>query len=429
MLSRKLIKHQPKRRLITYTAALSILALSLGLAGSALAVHDENFELDGNIAEDAGGPAFDWASFFNASGAPSPALPDASRPGFATSGFDRDFATNANGTFNTSDGSTFSTGSKDTLPITPGWQCGFSSNVNSKTDVTNTYALSFTNAAGDEILYFGLERNANTGTGNVGFWFLQDAVSCETTASNEPFVGDHTDGDILVVSEFSNGGAVATIQAYKWEGGANGSLNPNAVASGASCSSALANDSICAEVNTGTLSGIPWLTANKQDGAGHSLRVSEFFEAGLNLTDEGLGGKCFNTFMGTTRSSTSLTATIFDFSLGQLGRCESSISSEQVWEPNDSATVSVTGASTWGGMVDFTLFEGSLGCTGTSVYSESVAVSNSTSTVSTTNDGDFVADATEDYSWLVEFTPDAASEEAGVTGDSHCETTSLEITN
>ena len=429
MLSRKLIKHQPKRRLITYTAALSVLALTMGVAGGALAVHDEDFQLDGNVANEAPGTApFDWTDFISAAGAPSPTLPDGSRPGFGTSGFDRDFATNNNGTFNTSDGSTFSTGSKDTLPITPGWQCGFSSNVNSKTDVTNTYALSYTNADGDEILYFGLERNANTGTGNVGFWFLQDAVSCETTAGNEPFVGDHTDGDILVVSEFSNGGAVATIQAYKWEGGANGSLNPNSVAEGASCSLALANDSICAEVNTGTIT-TPWLTANKQDGAGHSLRVSEFFEAGLNLTDEGLGGKCFNTFMGTTRSSTSLTATIFDFSLGQLGRCESSISSEQVWEPNDSATVNVTGASTWGGTVDFTLFEGSLGCTGTSVYTESVAVSNGTPEVSTTNDGDFVADASEDYSWLVEFTPDADSAEAGVTGDSHCESTSLDITN
>ena len=92
----------------------------MGLAGSALAVHDEDFELDGNVATDAGGPAFDWVDFINATGEESPALPNASRPGFTSSGFDRDFVTNNNGSFNTSDNTTFATGSKDTLPISPG---------------------------------------------------------------------------------------------------------------------------------------------------------------------------------------------------------------------------------------------------------------------------------------------------------------------
>ena len=49
--------------------------------------------------------------------------------------------------------------------------------------------------------------------------------------------------------------------------------------------------------------------------------VSEFFEGGLDLTAKGLGGKCFNTFIGDTRSSQSLTATLFDFARGVLGEC------------------------------------------------------------------------------------------------------------
>jgi hypothetical protein len=364
VLSRVLIRKQRGRRGLTLIAVAGLLASAIGISGSVLAVHDEDFELDANTAVNAGGPAFDWESFFNSSGAESPTLPDATRPGFTASGFDRDFNTNANGTFNTSDSSTFATGSKDTLPITPGWQCGFSSNVNSKTDISNAYAVSYTDpGTSDEILYFGLERNANTGTGNIGFWFLQDAVSCETTTGNEPFVGDHVDGDILVVSEFSNGGAVATIQAYRWDGGANGTLNPNPVASGASCANAAGGDSICAIVNTVTIT-TSWLTANKQDGAAHSLRVSEFFEAGLNLTDRGLGGKCFSTFMGVTRSSTSLTATIFDFSLGTLGECTSetettpSISQETIpadgtIDVTDDATVTVNGSDEWSGTLEF----------------------------------------------------------------------------
>ncbi len=75
------------------------------------------------------------------------------------------------------DTTTFATGSKDTLPITPGWQCNFDNNVNSKIDVMNSYAATYDAPNGDEILYFALERNTNTGTANVAFWFLQDEVA------------------------------------------------------------------------------------------------------------------------------------------------------------------------------------------------------------------------------------------------------------
>ena len=54
---------------------------------------------------------------------------------------------------------------------------------------------------------------------------------------------------------------------------------------------------------------------------GHSLRQAEFFEGGVNLTVNQLAGRCFNTFLADTRSSQSLTATLFDFSRGQLGAC------------------------------------------------------------------------------------------------------------
>lgn len=410
-------------------AVLGLVAGLLGSAGIALAVHDEEFQLEGNTVDDPAAAAdFDWESFFNASGQESPVLPDVSRPGFEASGFDRDFATNANGTFNTSDGSTFATGSKDTLPITPGWQCGFSSNVNSKTDVTNAYAVSYTDPTGDEILYFGLERNANTGTGNVGFWFLQDEVSCEADANsgNVPFSGDHTDGDILVVSEFSNGGAVATIQAYKWEGGADGALNPDSVADGASCATAAGDDSICASVNTGTIT-TPWLTANKQDGAGHTLRVSEFFEAGLNLTDENLGGKCFNTFMGVTRSSTSLTATIFDFSLGKLGECittlttsaagtaSGNIGAGTVSSGTDTATLSIEGADEWGGTLTWYLCGPvtSDGCDSTGVKVTERTVSN-TSLPADFVSGTATLSSAGRYCWTAHFEPDADTAAAGV---------------
>ena len=61
----------------------------------------------------------------------------------------------------------------------------------------NAYAAAYTAPNGDEILYFALERNANTGDANVGFWFLQDQNVRRVAAADGPFTGDHRDGDLL----------------------------------------------------------------------------------------------------------------------------------------------------------------------------------------------------------------------------------------
>ena len=50
------------------------------------------------------------------------------------------------------------------------------------------------------------------------------------------FVGEHTDGDLLVVSEFTGGGDVSTINVYRWNGDdATGELGEDPVASGVDC--------------------------------------------------------------------------------------------------------------------------------------------------------------------------------------------------
>ena len=431
------------RRLRAGIGLVACTALVILMAVPALAVHDLNFELDGNVAVDAGGPAFDWVSFFNSSGQPDPVLPHASRPGFDASGFDSDFNTNANGSFSTSDSTTFATGSKDTLPITPGWQCNRDNNVLSKSDVMNAYAVSYVVPSGadvgDEVMYFALERNANTGTGNVGFWFLQDGtVDCVSPGGSTAFTGAHQTGDLLIVSEFSQGGAVSTIFAYQWVGGPNGGIDPNPVAQGASCSSASGGDDICAQVNAGTLSGIPWSTANKQDGVGHSLRVSEFFEGGINLTESGLGGKCFNVFIGDTRSSTSLTATIFDFSRGRLGGCTSTTVTTPVdnsgtpipaggldipGDPADAAilvkdraVVDVTGADTFTATLSFHLCGPFAAASTTLCTTGGVAVDSQNITV----DGTYTSAAATvtsagRYCWRADFSGDLS---VGVPGSS-----------
>ncbi len=363
-----------RRRSGALLAALAALIGVIAIAGPASAVHDLAFQLDGDVVAQTGGSqTVDWATLFNTDGSKK-ALPS----GFTASTFAPDFRTNANGSFNTSDPTTYTTGSKDTLPISTGWQCTASNNVNSKVDIMNAYAAAYTqDNNGHQILYFALERNTNTGDGNVAFWFLQGSVGCDDHGGTASFTGDHHDGDLLMVSAFTNGGSVSNIDVYRWNGGANGSLGTTSVAHGVDCKSTSGLDAACATVNgpsNGTAGTIttPWSTANAKDGVGHSLRTSEFFEGGVDLTTANLGGRCFNTFTADTRSSQSLTATLFDYALGTLGECNSttvttpstspSLSSGHVTIPasgtlttTDSAVLTASGVSSFSGTLTFSL--------------------------------------------------------------------------
>ena len=407
MLSRAINRKQRGRRPLTGLAVVSLVAGLLVVSGVALATHEQTFQLDGDASATTvthiptgTTQTVDWDSLFNADGSTKSPLPANYSDATLTPDFNH-----TGSTFLTNDSTTFATGSKDTLPIS-GWQCNLDNNVNSKIDVMNAYSTSYqVGTAGDEFIYFGLERNTNTGTADVGFWFLQDAVGCTSTGPAVTFGGVHLDGDILVVSEFSNGGTVSTINVYRWDrnngsadcgldpvgpacvtnqAGVPGFLNPIAVGGGVDCrnGTTAAGDPACAASNTtangtgGTIT-TPWLTANAKDKVAHSLRTSEFFEGGVNLTDLHLGGKCFNTFIGDTRSSTSLTATLFDFALGVTGSCTSttvtapkydngtsfvdvpaagvSIGANARVNVRDSALLTVDGVDSYAGNVTFSL--------------------------------------------------------------------------
>ncbi|MBD3635256.1 MAG: hypothetical protein HUJ23_10170 [Methylophaga sp.] len=290
---------------------------------SATAVIAADLELEGNILNDGN---TDWEDIFDVSGNNVPTQANSLPAGYVESVFVRDFVPGASGP----DISTFTTGSKDTLNITPGWECTRSNNVNDKTDIVNAYAVAATN--GDIIVYFAMERYSNEGTGNIGFWFLKDgSTGCAVQPNGPktlPFTGNHSDGDILIVAEFDNGGANVTILAYRWVGGAGGFLDPTPVAADSKCVNGGAAQNLCGIVNGNLLAGygagtdVPWLTETKQPGntPSNDLDVSEFFEGKINLTALNLVG-CFTKYMAVTRSSTSLTATIFDYALGDFSLC------------------------------------------------------------------------------------------------------------
>src|SRR4029453_13511336 len=98
------------------------------------------------------------------------------------------------------------------------------------------------------ILYFGQDRALDqNGDANVGFWFLQNSVGLNPDGS---FSGSHVDGDVLVQSEFTNGGDISGVQIYKWQGGGLSLVSNQAECTGGKLGTADA----CAIVNKGTIS-------------------------------------------------------------------------------------------------------------------------------------------------------------------------------
>ena len=81
---------------------------------------------------------------------------------------------------------------------------------------------------GHVLLYAGLDRFDNSGDATAGFWFFQNPIGRApsiTTNGGHPFTGTHADGDILLVSDFTQGGSVSTIKVFRWTGNdATGSL-------------------------------------------------------------------------------------------------------------------------------------------------------------------------------------------------------------
>jgi len=352
--------------------------LALGASG-AFAVHDEGFQLEGNataadlhhgtvcvdvdnnkltpcVTVAAGnltgafaGP-YDWDSLFDIQpgAAPGNALGTVSGPkavlpgGFTGADFQKDFG-NTGTTFLTGDDTTFATGSKDTLDINPnpgGWQCNHDNNVNSKVDIINGFAAT-AEVGGDQLFYFGLEKDVDNGDNNVGMWLFQDpTVGCSSASGTANFSGHHVVGDLLVVSAFTNGGGVSNIDVYEWVGG----QNPlSKLASGVDCLVTGGLDSVCATVfepndptshNQNKLT-MPWLSAdNSVVNAPHPS--PNFYEGGINLSAfPQFADRCFTSYLLDTRSSQSPTSTLFDFVQGSIGTCNPAMTITKVATPTD----------------------------------------------------------------------------------------------
>ena len=335
-------------------------------------------------------------------------------------------------------------GSKDTEEI-GNWLYKNDGGLPDKDNILHAFAAKY-----GDLLYFGMDRWSNDGDAQLGFWFFRNPVSLTNTKSGGgfKFAGDHAPGDLLILSDFSNGGTVSTIKVYEWQEPCTANCaSPNLhiiadTGNPASCATVGPNDSFCGIVNTSPIPTPSEWAFKDKSGNINQFAQGELFEGGIDLSTIAPNA-CFASFMVESRSSTSPTATLKDFVLSpQFGGCESSISSSQTWTPADSATVGVTGTSVWSGAVTFDLYKGGTSCpsSGTPVYtSNAINVSNTGGTFDPTastadSTGNLPPSITEsdagsatNYWWVATFTPDAATAAKGVTGQSTCERTVIAI--
>lgn len=166
----------------------------------------------------------------------------------------------------------------------------------------------------DGWLYFFGDRTSSLGSAQIGFWVFQNGTSPNET--NFGFSPEKTPGDLLILSEFTNGGGVATIKAYRWLGSGSGVNRLQEIP--------LTQAQALAMVSANS-SGFPvptypdWEYCNKEKKDCGFYYQGTFFEGKVDLTGlltpEQL---CNATFLLETRQSFSLNSMLGDFIAGSF---------------------------------------------------------------------------------------------------------------
>ncbi|HET9287996.1 MAG TPA: hypothetical protein VFO26_10585 [Gaiella sp.] len=286
------------------------------------AVHDDGvFELDRN-AVDGPSPGEDWNKVCPA-GTPVGVAPGCL--GGTTAGVSR-FVTDAVNAAG-KDTTLFTGGAtKDDLDVT-GWQHTTGAGPD-KDDLSHGYAARY-----GDLLYFGADRYSASGDSTIGIWFFQAEVA---PVAGGTFSGAHTNGDVLVLSDFTKGGEVTTIRVFEWHSPGGeidgtldliaGTLDPPTPADCVGPPQVGGGDEACATVNIGDEDS-PWdYEAKEQSATPDVFPKGHFYEGGIDLAQLGLADECFSSFIIETRASQSVDAVLKDFVGGAFAPCNATLS-------------------------------------------------------------------------------------------------------
>jgi hypothetical protein len=165
----------------------------------------------------------------------------------------------------------------------------------------------------DGWLYFFGDRTSSNGSAQIGFWVFQNGTS---PGPGTGFSPNKTPGDLLVLSEFTNGGGVATIKVYRWLGTGTGPDRLEEVP----VNQAQAMAMVSANSTGYPVPNYPgWEYCNKENKDCGTYYPGSFFEGAVDLdgllTPEQL---CKATFLLETRQSFTLNAMLGDFIAGSF---------------------------------------------------------------------------------------------------------------
>ena len=303
------------------TAALGTLlgagVFAAGLFGLAYALNPTNpFEIDGNADDNLGGGS-DWAAELPLNGPGETFIID-QIPTVAT---ERYFTGG---------------GSKDDNAISQ-WRSTAGNPTPNKNNITNAYAKAYTDPSnGHLIIAFGADRFDDEGDAAMGFWFFANDV----TTSGTSFTGLHTDQDVLVQVDYVNGGSVAEVQIFKWQGDGTGTHgSPSKVLKEIGFGSGSGNTVVCNDDPDPAKDGAACVTTNNSNITEYWTHIPadptpngvipqrHFIEGAIDVTAL-FGNVCFSSFMAETRSSHSETAQLKDFALGAFELCSISATSK-----------------------------------------------------------------------------------------------------
>ncbi|HXJ42313.1 MAG TPA: hypothetical protein VNH18_23740 [Bryobacteraceae bacterium] len=229
-------------------------------------------------------------------------------------------------------------GSKDPQDI-PNW-AWTSTSTPPKDALVAAYAAAYTAPDGtnDLVTIFGGERFSPNGDAFIGIWFFQQVVvpcpqpqgspnasACTGVAAGK-FSGAHTPGDLLVLSNFTNGGTAPGLAVYKWDpsctsasktqnAGDCAGTNLRIVANINSSALLCGSNPFCAVANTSPTD------VQYPNGTTRTLQPPVFYEGGLDVTAALGSTPCFTSFLEETRSSQSVTAVLKDFLGGGFPVC------------------------------------------------------------------------------------------------------------